>query len=185
MRRPIVLVGGVIFGVLLGLEIIALVGQFQEAAQSGRAVNLSEAPSNPEIGAPAPEFELMTLSGESVHLEDYHGQVVLLNFWASWCGPCRLEMPAFQARFEKYSGDLVILAVNSSDNQETAQAFMDELNLTFEGLLDVEGTIQKTYLVRGLPSSFFIDEDGLLQAVHIGIMTEGQLDDYLMQLGLN
>ncbi len=139
----------------------------------------------PVKGALAPDFELQSLSGETVRLSDHQGQVVLVNFWATWCGPCKIEMPAIQDRYERYSPDLVVLAVNVAELPETVADFIEELQLTFDPLLDPNYEIETLYRIVGYPSSFFVDKDGVIQAVHIGFMTEGQLDGYLIDAGLD
>ncbi len=136
----------------------------------------------PEVGAQAPDFTLETLHGETVSISDFRGQVVLVNFWATWCGPCRLEMPAIQEQFE--STDLVVLAVNFDESPAQVQAFVDELGLTFTTLLDPGGKIQLLYQVRGYPTSYFVDEEGTIQILHIGFMNEDQLDGYMRDMGL-
>jgi peroxiredoxin len=93
-------------------------------------------------------------------------------------------MPAFQSRLEKYSDDLVILAVNGQDIPEDMIAFMNELGLTFNALSDIDGEVHRQYRVRGLPTSFLVDKEGLLRVQHIGVMTEVQLDEYLFNVGL-
>lgn len=136
-------------------------------------------------GALAPDFKLQSLSGEEITLSGFRGQVVLLNFWATWCAPCRLEMPIFQERLDLLSPDLVVLAVNNNETEVKVSDFMDELGLTFDPLLDPGGEIQDLYLISGYPSTFFINSDGKIQEIHIGIMTEGQLDRYLTLLGFD
>jgi peroxiredoxin len=139
----------------------------------------------PVVGGLAPDFELLSLSGESFRLSDFRGKVVLINFWATWCAPCRLEIPAIQDRANLYPSDLVVLAV---DNNEPAQDVLDfvlELQLTLDPLLDPGAEVQQLYQVRGYPSSYFIDREGVIKQLHIGIMTEGQLDGYLEDLGIS
>jgi cytochrome c-type biogenesis protein len=138
-----------------------------------------------EKNALAPDFKLESLSGEEVELSDFRGQVVLLNFWATWCAPCRLEMPAFQDRFDHFSPDLVILAVNNNETSTEVSEFVQELGLTFDPLLDPGAEIQDLYQIIGYPSTFFVNPDGQIQEIHIGIMTEEQLDGYLSSLGLD
>ena len=132
----------------------------------------------------APDFELETIDGDTLKLSDFRGKAVLINFWATWCGPCRVEMPALQSRFESYSLDFVILAVDNDETWEIVSAFVDELGLTFNVLLDPGAVIQDLYQIRGYPSSIFVDVDGIIRVVHIGIMTEGQLDGYLAEVGI-
>ena len=138
----------------------------------------------PVKGALAPDFTLETTNGETISLSDFRGKAVLINFWATWCGPCRTEMPFIQSRFERYAPDLVVLAVDYDEPKDLVVEFVEELGLTFTVLLDPGGLIQNVYLVRGYPSSFFVDANGVIQAVHIGVMAESQLDEYLAQVGL-
>jgi peroxiredoxin len=139
----------------------------------------------PSPGALAPDFVLEDLTGEEIRLSDLRGQPILINFWATWCGPCRLEMPAFQARYEKFKDDgLVVLAVNFDEPASAVEAFREELDLTFPLLLDPGAVVQMLYRMRGYPASYFIDADGVVQVQHLGVMTEGQLDDNLARIGV-
>lgn len=139
----------------------------------------------PVKGSLAPDFELQSLSGETVRLSDYKGQVVLVNFWATWCPPCLLEMPGIQDRYERYSPDLVVLAVNIAEPPTLVSGFVEEFQLTFDPLLDPKAEIEMLYRIVGYPSTIFIDREGVIQAVHIGFMTEDQLDGYLIDAGLD
>jgi peroxiredoxin len=136
------------------------------------------------IGSPAPDFNLKTYLGDEVRLSDFKGSPVLINFWATWCQPCRLEMPHIQSRFEQYNTDLNVLAVNFDEPADIVQTFTEELNLTFNVLLDPGGRVQSLYQIRGYPTTYFIDSDGFIRVIHIGFMTESQLDDYLKQVGV-
>jgi peroxiredoxin len=138
----------------------------------------------PEKGAFAPEFSLKSVSGETVQLSDFQGKVVLVNFWAVWCPPCRQEMPAIQNIHENYGDQVVVLGVNAGDTQRDALGFMDELGLTFEVLLDSTYDVEDLYRVRGLPSTFFIDANGVIQIQHIGFMEESLLMGYLAEMGI-
>jgi peroxiredoxin len=140
---------------------------------------------SPVQGGLAPDFTLQTVTGETVQLTDLRGQPVLINLWATWCAPCRLEMPAIQDRFERYQDEgMVVLAVNFDESAEQVEAFRDELGLTFDLLLDPGAEVQQLYLNRSYPASFFIDAEGVIQVHHLGVMTEGQLDQNLATIGL-
>ena len=125
----------------------------------------------PQEGFQAPDFELITIEGEQVLLSDLRGQAILLNFWATWCPPCRSEMPAMQQVYMDYEQDgFVVLAVNNlrQDQRESVEAFTLEENLSFPVLLDISGSVSARYQVSSMPTSFFIDPDGIIREVVIG-----------------
>lgn len=162
----------------IGLIILAVyTATLQLDTTQGNEVGLTR-------GMLAPDFALKTTSGDQIRLSDLKGKPVLINFWATWCAPCRLEMPYMQSRYERFSPELEILAVNYAESADQVNVFQKEMGVTFDLLLDLDASIQDLYQVRGYPSSYFVDRDGIIQAVHIGIMTEAQLDDFLEELGL-
>lgn len=127
--------------------------------------------SAPTKGFLAPDFTLTTLSGERITLSDLRGEAVLVNLWASWCAPCLAEMPAMQAVYDRYREQgFHVLAVNATnqDSLSAAQAFVEELGLSYPILLDINGEVSAMYQLRALPSSFFISPDGRIREVIIG-----------------
>ncbi len=125
----------------------------------------------PQAGFLAPDFTLTSLDGETITLSDLRGQVVVLNFWASWCPPCKAEMPAMQHTYQDFKDQgLVVLAVNSTaqDTLTAAQDFISQNGLTFPVPLDQSGEITRLYRVQSLPTSFFIGADGVIREVVIG-----------------
>lgn len=141
-----------------------------------------------EVGLTAPDFALEDLSGYSVKLSDYRGQVVLLNFWASWCGPCREEMPDLEAVYQQYNGKVRILAVNLTNTQRSideVQKFLADNGYKMPVVLDKTGDVATTYLVRGIPTSFFIDSKGVIRLIVPGSMTKEMMEDGLRQAGAN
>jgi peroxiredoxin len=139
----------------------------------------------PVVGAPAPDFTLKDLSGNDVALSNHKGHVVLINFWATWCGPCLVEMPAIERRYEALKDKgFVVLAVDDDEAITEVSAFTHELDLTFPVLLDPGAMVNDLYRVRGLPTSFVVDREGVIRQLHIGLMTEEQLDGYLAKVGL-
>ncbi len=139
----------------------------------------------PVVGAPAPDFTLKDLSGAEVALSSHKGHVVLVNFWATWCNPCLIEMPAIERRYEALKDKgLVVLAVDDDEAITDVSAFVRQLGLTFTVLLDPGAVVNDLYRVRGLPTTFVVDREGVIQQLHIGLMTEEQLDGYLAKVGL-
>jgi peroxiredoxin len=145
----------------------------------------SEEESLPVINNTAPDFRLKTIQGKYVQLSQLQGSAVLINFWATWCQPCRLEMPSIQDQYVQYQPELLVLAVNLSEPFEVVNEFVNNLNLSFDVLLDPDGSIPDLYNVRGYPTSFFIDAKGIIRIIHIGYMTESQLENYLSQVGVS
>ena len=125
----------------------------------------------PQQGFLAPDFELKTMEGETVKLSDLRGQAVLVNLWATWCPPCRAEMPSIEKVYNEYKNDgFVVLAVNMTyqDTFANIAPFIEEYRLSFPVLLDETSEVGTTYQLRSLPSSFFIDRDGIIREVVIG-----------------
>ena len=132
------------------------------SSKEGQSVALRGRPS---IGAPAPPFRLVDLQGQSVALSDFQGKVVLLNFWATWCGPCRVEMPAMEALYQAmHSQGLEILAV-SVDQQGIAvtKPFQESMGLTFPILHDSDYQVGLAYGARTLPMTYAIDRQGIIR----------------------
>lgn len=177
-------IAGVLIGIGLGVIIAFGLLRINPFSREDSSSSTSDGSTLSLTGEPAPDFELESLGGSTLSLSDYRGQVVLINFWATWCAPCRLEMPDIEAKYQQLQPELQVIAVNFDEPAEDVQAFVDELNLSFDILLDPGGEIQRLYRVRGYPSTFFVDAEGKLVIQHIGLMTEGQLNDYLDQLGL-
>jgi thiol-disulfide isomerase/thioredoxin len=131
----------------------------------------------------APDFTLTDLNNETVSLSDFEGKNVYLNFWASWCGPCKLEMPDIEKIYQEYQDrDLVVLAVNVGENQSKVQAFMNANEFNFPVLLDLQGKAAKTYKVSSIPVSIFINKEGIIVNKKIGLMTHSQMKAYISEL---
>jgi len=125
----------------------------------------------PKAGFLSPDFELDTLDGEKIKLSDLRGKPIIINFWASWCQPCRTEMPAIQKALLMHAqDDLVILAVNltNQDDEIKVRNFISELQLTFTVLMDRNGDTGNLYRVSALPTTFFVRPDGVIEEVVIG-----------------
>ena len=126
-------------------------------------------PELPREGFTAPGLTLQTLDGETITLSDLHGQAVLINFWASWCPPCRNEMPAIQQVYEEYRDEgFIVLAVNSQEQDAGVAAFAEPLGLTFPILIDRDGSVFDDYQVAALPTTFFVDRAGVIRGVTTG-----------------
>ena len=135
-----------------------------------------------EEGNLAPNFEVSNLNGQRVQLADFRGRPVFLNFWASWCGPCRAEMPAIQRVLDRFEDQgLVVLAVDNGERFGAARGFVDELGLDFtEFGLDPGQDVIRRYRVVAMPTSVFINADGVITRVHTGQATEQQMAEFVL-----
>ena len=137
---------------------------------SGVGAPLSSSPS-PREGFFAPDFTLDTLQGEQVKLSGLRGKVIVVNFWTTWCPPCRAETPALEMSYEAYKDlDVVILGVNLTDQDslKEVESFVQEFGLTYPILLDRDGAVGLLYQLSGLPTTFFINREGIIRTVVIG-----------------
>jgi peroxiredoxin len=185
-RAPVVVLGiGLLLGLIGGLVIFGgLPRQWPWAAAVLAGTPGTPAPA-PVAGAPAPDFTLSDASGESITLASLRGQVVLINFWATWCGPCQLEMPAIQREFEARQGQgFTVLAVDAGETGPDVVDFGGKFGLTFPLLLDPKVVVNDLYRIRGYPTSFFVDRAGVIAIQHVGVMTDTQLAGYLAKLDL-
>ncbi len=139
----------------------------------------------PIKGQLAPDFALRDAAGKLVTLSDFRGKVVWVNFWASWCVPCKEELPNIQKIYdEKRAEGLEVLAVNWQDDLETASAFFESTSLHLPLLLDKTGSVYGQYRLQGLPDSFFIDREGRIAALQFGILSEAKMRERLAAAGL-
>lgn len=137
----------------------------------GEATTNGAPPPSPREGFSAPDFRLPLRDGNEMRLLDLRGQVVVLNLWASWCGPCRAEMPALERAYRALQSEgLVVLGLNTTfqDEENAALAFSDELGLTFPLALDRAGEASRQYELRAMPTTFFIDRRGVIRSVVVG-----------------
>ena len=122
-----------------------------------------------KIGFTAPDFTLNTIDNKQISLSNYRGRPVILNFWATWCGPCRYEVPAFKAFSEKYpQEDVAVIAVNTQDDPDSARGYAIADKLKFVIPVDPTGAVAGLYNIRGLPTTYIIDGKGVITSIKIG-----------------
>jgi thiol-disulfide isomerase/thioredoxin len=121
-----------------------------------------------EIGRPAPAFKLPDLNGRSISLDQFKGKIVLLDFWATWCGPCRMSMPLLERLQKEYPTNLALLAINLQEPQDTVREYMRQQNLSSQVLLDQDGSIGQIYGAGSIPMQVLIDKDGIVREVQAG-----------------
>lgn len=143
------------------------------------ALNPTGKPASAEVGRAAPDFRLRLLDGSDANLSDYRGKTVVLNFWASWCGPCRSEAPDLEAVHLANPDQVVVLGVNQQETQDAAAKFRDEFGLTYPMPLDRTGEVSQAYRLPGLPVTVLIGPDGVIERMFGEGVTEEQLTEAL------
>lgn len=172
-KTPLVL-GALLALAVLGLGLAALLGGGdQDTGQNARR---------------APDFDLTLLDGSTWRLSDHRGQVVVVNFWASWCEPCKAEMPAFQQAATNSAGEVMFIGVGSKmDRDEDVRAFVDAAGVTYPVGRDLaggdraRGTIEQAYGVVGYPATFFIDPEGDITRIEMGPLDISRLEAYIAE----
>lgn len=134
-----------------------------------------------EVGKRVPDFTLLDMDGNEAKLSDHRGKMVFLNFWATWCQHCDLEMPDLQQVHDE-NEDLVVLAVNVREDVNTVQKYLDEGGYDFPVVLDDDGHIAAVYLVSGMPTTYFISTEGILVGYFPGMLTLDQMEDVIGQM---
>ena len=196
-RNPLLIIGGfIILGLALALVIFggSLFGGADDDVETAvleqvpaletdntSTIQLPTDGDPLEVGALAYDFTLNDVNGNPVHLNQLTGRPVIINFWATWCAPCRVEMPELEAAHQAHQEDgLVLLALNQEESAEDVANFFEELGLTFTAVLDTEGTVSELYGVANImPTTFFINAQGEVTAIHRGPMVQSQIDGYL------
>lgn len=174
---PIILVG-------MGLVTLIVVGFILRGNQGGSSETIDRFTTPPiEVNQPAPELTLFDLDGNEVSLIDFLGEVILINNWATWCPPCRQEMPDFQAYYEKYKDQgFQVVAIEAGEPAEEVQNFVDGVGIDFVILLDPENKSLVTFQNSSLPNSFVIDRKGNLRLAWLGAINGPTLEKYVTPL---
>jgi thiol-disulfide isomerase/thioredoxin len=175
----------IIAGILIGLGLALMVAfgfKLVENPINFGIISEIIGQTSPVVGSLAPDFELQTLTGETLKLRELQGKPLLVNFWATWCAPCVIEMPIFQQFYDVHNNELQVLAVNADESIIDVRTFVEDQKLTYPILLDPGGKVQELYRMRGYPTTVFIDANGIIQVIHIGTLSEKQVEEYLMIL---
>ena len=170
----------IILSILVATIAVSLLLQLRDSLLDRLPGLPEEAPTQ---GAEMPDFTLETVDGETVSLSDYRGQPIVLNFWATWCTPCREEMPLLQETYEAHAdAGLVVLGVNVRETPEAVERFLEEVGVDFPVVLDPDSAVVNRYLVTSLPLTFFIDREGRLRTLVVGGMSKKVLDEHLSKI---
>lgn len=168
------LLGGLLLGV--GVGAVLILGM---PGLSGKKI-----PRPLTVGSAAPDFTLTALDGSQVNVSALRGKPVVLNYWATWCPPCREEMPLFNMTSARYDGKVVFLAVDADEDPALVKEFADTMGIRFQILLDPGGTVNDLYFIRSYPHTFFIDAQGVVRSQRVGQLTQDMLDQYLKTIGV-
>ena len=184
--------GLVLVAVLIAIAVTSMVKNNVDQEDSfddeQRGVDLVGVAANEGLnkGEQAPDFELTTLAGEPIRLSELQGKKVILNFWATWCPPCKAEMPHMQNFYEDYAEteNVEIVAVNltSGDREASVEEFVKDYGLTFPIPMDVEGEVGQKFQAVTIPTSYIIDTDGLIQNKIVGPMDENMIQDFITNI---
>lgn len=168
-----------ITGIALGITLLVVAGVLfinQDGSGASDQENVGTS-----LGEVAPDFTGETLDGELVTLSELRGKVVLLNVFASWCAPCLLETPHLVEAAGTYGDKLVIVGLNLNERPEAVANYRDEFDVPYPLVMDPEGEILEVYTPIGLPTSWFIDPQGVVSYVHAGAMTIGQIEEAIAE----
>jgi thiol-disulfide isomerase/thioredoxin len=153
-------------------------------AAAPRTAALTAAPA-PVVAAPAPDFSLADLADQPVSLSGLRGRAVIVNFWATWCDPCRAELPLLDRIAADHADTLTVIGVEAGEPTADVRAFAAELKLSALRILpDPSGRVRDLYLVRGLPTTFFVDAEGVVRRIKIGVLDSAELETILTQMGV-
>jgi thiol-disulfide isomerase/thioredoxin len=175
LKGILILCGGLLVGLIIG-------GIFLYTNPLGPTAK--HRPDPPSTGVQMADFEAGTLGGTTVKLSSLKGTPLVLNFWATWCPPCRQEMPMLQEFSSRYKGKVAFVGVNYAEDPVIVQKFVTALKITFPIWLDRNGDISNLYYVQDYPYTFFIDSDGILRSLHIGQLNQDLLIKYLGTIGV-
>ncbi|MBI1743588.1 TlpA family protein disulfide reductase [Candidatus Acetothermia bacterium] len=150
--------------------------RFSQGAFVDKRQELHPDISVPTLGYLAPDFELLNTDGKKIKLSDLRGKPVLVNFWATWCPPCRKEMPDLQAFYTKHSDKIQLLGINWGEETDEIKKFLAEFGVSYPNVIDQNGKMFVLYQLTGLPTSFFVDEAGVIRGVWLGLMTAADIE---------
>lgn len=173
------------FGWTILLLLAALLGSAWINASREPAAVVTDTTGLPEAPLPgyrAPDFTLTAINGETITLSALRGRPVVLNFWATWCPPCRVEMPFFQRASANYNGRAIVLGISDGETADVVTRFAAQNGLSYPLLPDSDSQVSRQYATRALPTTFFIDADGMITEVHSGIINQAVLEDKIERL---
>lgn len=169
-------------GVLDGVGATSNFAQVPDLSNGSNQVQVDGPGVLPKVGEVIVDFAAPDPTGQTIRVSDFRGQPVVINFWATWCPPCRMELPDFEAAYQAHQDDgLVILAVNQDESADLVSAFFRDYGLSFTPVLDMGSQISGAYGVRSFPTTVFVNAEGVVTAVHQGLLVAEQFEAYLSE----
>lgn len=166
-RSFILLAGGLMIGLLLAASVI----------WGGYALESARPPL--VAGSIVQGFDLASLTGNHVNLGDLKGKILIVNFWTTWCGPCKAEIPVLAAVTKEFQDQVVVIGINAGETPEVVQNYVDVNDIPYAVLLDENNAVADQYLIRAFPTTLIIDRNGVLIAKHIGPLTSDVIQNYI------
>ncbi len=171
--RRVVVSLAVVLAIATGLY---LLDTGRESVGASTAVDVRGAGPAPRVGTAAPDFELTSLDGKTVRLSDFRGRPVWVNFWASWCPPCRAETPDVQGAYAEKQGEgLVLLGISIGEGADAVRSYVQTAGITYTVLLDPDQAVAGRYRITGIPTHFFVDRDGVIRGMQSGGLSRSAL----------
>ncbi len=171
-------------GLIVVMLLLASLGLAACGEEAGSRLQVREFA--PRVGYLAPDFEIKDYQGQTIKLSDYRGQPVLINFWATWCPPCRAEMPEIEAAYRKFKKDgMVVLGVDAREDNASVRKYVEDNGYSWSMPMDYQGNLIASYGVAAFPTSFFIDRQGFIRATQVGGMDKKGLDERLSKIMQN
>lgn len=185
MKNKVWIIIAVVFIAIMILAAV-LYPKLTEKYSADNTTNNATKNTNSGTVVQADDFNIYDSEMNKVKLSDYFGKPIIINFWASWCGPCKSELPAFNSLYEKYKDDVVFLMINLTDGQRDTESsikkFVSDNGYNFPVYYDIEYDASNTYGVRSIPQTVFINADGSLYDTRVGAMSEVVLENYIKQM---
>lgn len=175
--------GLLLLGVVTGILLIGADKVTTSTNTSGSEVPPSNSTIPVEVNFKAPDLKLQDLDGNEVSISDYLGKVILINNWATWCPPCKAEMPSLEAYYQAHKVDgFILIAIDAGDPATEVEDFVQDYGLTFPIWLDPDGLALKAFMNNGLPSSYVVNREGIIQLTWTGAISDSMLEKYVTPL---
>ena len=162
------------FSTLIGVLIISA------CSNSDHVEDASNRTPAAKVGRLAPEFNLTGIDGNEIILSNFRGKIIIVNFWATWCPPCREEMPAINTQYQQYKDQGVeVIGISMMESEKRVREFVEDSNYDWNFAVDKKGEVTRDYRIVAIPTSYFIDEEGIIRAIHRGPMNISDIEDQL------